>query len=386
MATWSHSSTSRNNNALRGSAGVLHVVHSLGTGGTERLVIDICTRLQTFFRMAVCCLDDAGTRAHELTERKIPVVALGRRPGFQPMLGYRIANVAAHHAVTIIHCHHYSPFVYGRIATLFGSQLKLVFTEHGRLSDDPPSLKRRLVNPLLSRLPGSLHSVSHALRDSMVAEGFSGRRIHVIPNGIDVGPRPTQAERQAVRRELGIGPAAIVIGSVARLDPVKDLETLLNAFAELRTSCRNAIVVIIGDGAERGRLEAAAHRLGVGDGVRFLGARDDIRRLLPAFDVYVNSSISEGISLTILEAMAAELPLVATQVGGTPEIVTDGLTGLLVPPRRPAALTAALRALCTDPARRERLAATAREHLEQRFTLDRMIGQYARIYDGLAES
>ena len=150
---------------------VVQVVLSLDTGGTERLVVDICTRLQRRFEMAVCCLDTPGALARDLADKGIEVVAFHRRSGFRPSLGYRIAKVAERVGADIIHCHQYSPFVYGSIAALLRPQLKLVFTEHGRLSDGPPSLKRRFVNPLLGRLPGSLHSVSRALRESMVAEG-----------------------------------------------------------------------------------------------------------------------------------------------------------------------------------------------------------------------
>src|SRR2546425_505366 len=157
--------------------GVLHVVLSLGAGGTERLVIEVCSRLQSRFRMGVCCLDEPGLRARELTDRGIPVATLNRTPGFHPSLGRGIGKIARRHRADVLHCHHYSPFVYGRIATVLSPRLRLVFTEHGRLSDGPPSRKRQLVNPLLGRLPGLLYAVSDALRASMMAEGFPGRRI-----------------------------------------------------------------------------------------------------------------------------------------------------------------------------------------------------------------
>jgi L-malate glycosyltransferase len=363
---------------------VLQVVHSLGTGGTERLVIDIATRLRLRHPMAVCCLDEAGSRAHELVDRGVTVTTIGREPGFHPSLAYRIAQAARLHRADIIHCHHYSPFVYGRLATAFAPNTKLVFTEHGRLSDGPPSRKRRLVNPLLARLPATIVSVSSALRQSMIEEGFPGDRVRVIHNGIEPRMRPSPQHRVAARKSLELAADAVVVGTVARLDPVKDLDTLLRGFGALWTEDRRARLFVVGDGADRYRLEAAARMSDFADAVRFLGNRTDVRRLLPAFDVYANSSISEGISLTILEAMATGLPVVATAVGGTPEIIDDGRTGVLVPARQPAAIGGALIALVASRERRHALGAAARLAIKTKFTLDGMVAEYERIYCEMA--
>lgn len=362
---------------------VLQVVLSLGTGGTERLVIDIASRLRSRFRMAVCCLDEAGACAHDLTERGITVTALGREPGFRPSLACRIAELARRHQAAIIHCHHYSPFVYGRLATLLSPRTKLMFTEHGRLSDGPPSTKRRLVNPLLSRLPASIFSVSESLRESMIAEGFPAD-VRVIHNGIDPGPRPTAADRRAARLTIGVPQDALVVGTVARLDPVKDLGTAIRGFADLRAMNARAVLMIAGDGDEREHLQGVARECGLAEAVRFLGNRTDVRRLLPACDIYVNSSISEGVSLTILEAMAAGLPVVATAVGGTPEVVVDRQTGILVGARQPAEIASALLALAASPERRQALGDAARLSIETRFTIDGMVEQYEREYRRLA--
>jgi glycosyltransferase involved in cell wall biosynthesis len=179
---------------------------------------------------------------------------------------------------------------------------------------------------------------------------------------------------------LLIPPDALVFGTAARLDPVKGLGTLIDAFAKVRSEVSGARLLIVGDGPERDELvgRAAAHDLG--DAVLFAGYRVNARGLLPACDVYVNSSVSEGLSLTILEAMAAELPVVATAVGGTPEVVSDGENGLLVLARDPDSLSRAMLTLARDERQRLRLAANGRAIVEARFTLDRMIDDYARAY------
>jgi len=366
------------------AASVLQVVLTLGTGGTERLVVQLCQRLRDRFRLAVCTLDEPGAWAAELEASGIEIIPLDRGPGFRPELGWRIARAARIRGAKVIHSHHYSPFVYGLIATLVHPDLRLVFTEHGRLSDGPPSPKRKIVNPVLGRLRGEHFAVSQALKESMAAEGFPSSRITVVPNGIDPGRVPTAEDRQGARRELGIETDTFVVGTVARLDPVKDLGTLIEAFARLRVARPRSLLVIVGDGPERCRLEGVVRQHDVASSVRLVGQRNDARTLLGAFDVYVNSSTSEGVSLSILEAMAAQLPVVATRVGGTPEVILDGSTGMLVPARSADALAHALTVLAAEAPQRTVLGESARLSVEQRFTIDRMVDHYARVYARLA--
>lgn len=363
---------------------ILQVVLSLGPGGTEHLVIELCRRLRPQFDVAVCCLDDAGAWASKLLDRRIEVIALGRRTGFRPDIGGRIAGLATEWGADVLHCHHYSPFVYGRIAALLNRRVKLLYTEHGRLSDAPPPWKRRLINPILARFDGPIVAVSHDLRDYMISARFPAKRVNVIHNGIAAGSAPSPIQRGIARRQLGIGDDTFAIATVARLDPVKDLHTMLDAFALVRRDISNARLFLVGDGPERDWLTARAARPDLAGSVTFAGYRSDVQTFLTAADLYVNSSISEGISLTILEAMAAALPVVATEVGGTPEIV-DGATGVLVPSRDPARLASAIIGLGIDHRRRERLAAAARRRVEAQFTIERMIDQYARTYRRLLD-
>lgn len=358
---------------------VMQLVLSLSPGGTERLVIEICRHLADRVESTVCCLDQPGAWAPEVEELGVPVLSLGRAPGFHPELAWRLSRILAERRIDVVHCHHYSPYVYGLLATLLHPRIRLVFTEHGRLSDDEPSRKRRLVNPVLGRWPGRLCAVSADLRTHMVAEGFPPRRVQVLHNGIDPAHRPGPSERASARAQLGVPPDAFVVGTVGRLDPVKNLQTLVEAHALLLESLPAAHLVILGDGSERGALEAHAKALGIGESVSFAGHRADVRALLPAFDVYVNCSIYEGVSLTILEAMAATLPVVATRVGGTPEVVIDGETGCLTP-SHPRSLAAAVLSLARNPARRHGMGEAGRWRVKRHFSLTRMVEQYADAY------
>jgi glycosyltransferase involved in cell wall biosynthesis len=282
--------------------------------------------------------------------------------------------------VDVVHCHHYSSFVYGQLSASLWSGPPVVFTEHGRLSDAAPSRKRRLVNPIIGWLPSAVYAVSEDLRRHMVAEGFPQSQVHVVHNGIDPGPQVSGTERRAARAALGLPEDALVVGTVGRLDPVKDFETLIRGFAECADRLPRARLVIVGEGPERASLEAVARDSGLDGLVVFTGHRQDVRALLPAFDLFVNSSIHEGISLTILEAMAARVPVIATSVGGNPEIVTAD-TGVLVPARSPESIARALLELAGDETVRSRMSKAGRARVERSFSAERMFRHYLQSYE-----
>jgi glycosyltransferase involved in cell wall biosynthesis len=359
---------------------VAQLVLTLCPGGAERLALELSRRLADRFGMTIICLEEPGALAETLDGSGISVIAVRRRQGFRPSLARTIAGLTRAHGIDVLHCQQYSPYVYGSLARLLRPSLRVIYTEHGRLGDDPPSLKRKAINPLLAPLTSAIYAVSQDLRRHMLAEGFPASRVSVITNGIDVGDAPTAIERRKARARLRLPQDALVFGTAARLDPVKGLGTLIDAFARVRSEVSDARLLILGDGPERAELVGRAAAQNVGEAVLFAGYRADARALLPACDVYVNSSVSEGISLTILEAMAAELPVVATAVGGTPEVVSDGENGVLTAARDLEGLARAMLALARDERRRRHLAANGRALVEARFTLDRMIDDYAQAY------
>jgi len=214
----------------------------------------------------------------------------------------------------------------------------------------------------------------------MLGEGFQSSRVGVIHNGIDPGRPATVADRNHGRRSLGLRTDAFVFGTVARLDPVKDLETMLNAFSRCLEQLGDCTLVVVGDGPERGRLGKLALALGVQKRVVFLGHRDDVRTLLPGFDLYLNSSITEGISITLLEAMSAGVPVIASRVGGTPEIIDTTDLGLLFQSRSSVELSDAMLRLGTDPEFRNRLSRDGRRRVCEHFALSSMARRYVDVY------
>jgi glycosyltransferase involved in cell wall biosynthesis len=357
---------------------VLHIVLSLDPGGTERLVVALAERLGAA-TTAICCLDTVGTWGEQLRRSGFAVTALNRQRGFRPALGYRIGRLAREHRADVIHCHHYSPFVYAALSRLFYRMPRLIFTEHGRLADVPPSRKRRLANSVLARVPDAVFTVSEDLKQHLVREGFRARDVRVLHNGIDAGPMAGAAQRATARSLLGARDDTCLVVTVARLDPVKDLTTMVEAFARVHAVRPHARLAIIGDGPERGVLEGLITSHNLSRSVMLLGHRNDARQLLAGADIYVNSSTFEGISLTILEAMAASLPIVATRVGGNPEIIEGA--GVLVPARDAEALAKEVLALIDAAVRRTKLGAIARSRVQRDFSLDHMVQQYLTVYE-----
>ncbi|NKC12975.1 MAG: glycosyltransferase [Gammaproteobacteria bacterium] len=359
---------------------LVQVVLSLGAGGTERLVIEMCERLHHDTQIEVVCLDAAGEWAYRVATLGIRVTVLERRPGFQWRLAAGIRRIAKTLPAPVIHCHHYTPFIYGCLAGLTLPGSKIVYTEHGRYSDGSPSMKRRLANQFFGRTPGRFFAVSHDLRRHLISEGLPAARLEVNHNGIDPGPTPQASARADARANLGLAGDDWTIGTVARLDPVKNLGLLVQAAAHLYQQIPTLKLVFIGDGPDRVMLERACAQAGIAARTVFTGQRDDARALLAGLDTYVNCSVIEGISVTLLEALAAGLAVVATQVGGTPEILRHEDQGLLIPSRDAQALTAALARIHTDEALRRHLQQAARAHIESAFSIEHMLKRYTDAY------
>jgi glycosyltransferase involved in cell wall biosynthesis len=238
---------------------------------------------------------------------------------------------------------------------------------------------------LLYALPiDAIAAISGGVRDALLQSGVPAARIEVIPSGIDLAPFDAPFDRAAARSALGLAPDDVLAIQVAALAPHKSQTTLLRAAALLRGRAPRLRVWIAGEGALRAALVAEHKALELDDRVRFLGFRDDVVTLLRASDVFVLSSYLEGMGTSILDAMAAGLPVVATRVGGIPEVVTDGETGLLVPPRDPAALAEALARLADDAALRASWGARGRQ-AARAFGADRTAALTRALYRRLLE-
>jgi glycosyltransferase involved in cell wall biosynthesis len=229
-------------------------------------------------------------------------------------------------------------------------------------------------------------AVGEGVRGALIAnEGIKPERIQVVYNGVDVDQFGGDAHvRAEVRRELGLSEGAFALLQVARLDALKDHGTAIRAIAAALPQARNVVLLLAGEGPEEAVIRREIIRLGVGDRVRLLGLRRDVSRLLAAADAFLLTSISEGIPVTLIEAMSARLPIVATRVGGVPEVVIDGVTGRLAASGDATALAAAVVELAAAPDVCQAMGAAGRRRAEMMFTQSQMTAAYAALYEELA--
>ncbi|MEM9790782.1 MAG: glycosyltransferase [Planctomycetota bacterium] len=384
-----------------------HVVHRLAFAGAEVLARDLARRLEPAgLGFVFLCLDEAGPMAGAVREDGFAVVPLHRRPGIDVALPGRIAAAVRQHGVTLLHAHQYTPFFYASLARRFSRRPPILFTEHGRHYPDLRKPKRVFANRYLLGKPDRVTAVGqfvrHALHDN---EGIARGRVDVIHNGIDPdrfdpGAHGTDerqgardAAREAIReaaRDAGkpaydINDDTPIVVQVARFHPVKDHATAVHAFALAHDRHPDARLVLIGDGDERGAVEQAAWDAGVSIHTVFMGVRDDVDQLIPGADVFLLSSLSEGISVTLLEAMAARLPIVATDVGGNAEVVEHGRTGLLAPRQDGRGLADALDRLLADADRRTAMGDAGRARCLSHFHRDRMHRDYEAVYRAMLD-
>jgi glycosyltransferase involved in cell wall biosynthesis len=360
-------------------------LHGLWVGGAEVLAARLARRLRDRFRFLFVCLDELGTLGAELRREGFAVHLLGRKPGLDWRCSLRLAGLLRREGVALVHAHQYTPFFYGMTARLLYRRPPILFTEHGRHFPDHPRRKRMLANRLLLRRRDRVVGVGEAVRRALIDnEGINADRVAVIPNGIDLARFGDHGcDRLAVRREIGVGTDDLVILQVARLDYLKDHATALRALARVAGRRQNARLVLVGEGPELGKIRDLIRDSGLEANVLLLGLRKDVPRLLAAADLFLLTSISEGIPLTLIEAMAAGLPVVSTRVGGVGEVVEEGVTGLLAASGDDEGLADGVLRLAADPVLRQHLGMRGRERARTHFSEDRMLADYLRLYDDL---
>ena len=361
---------------------VLLVTHDLNIGGLQRVVVDIALNLDPArYTVSVCVLREGGAFEKELRDAKIMVHRVPATPGKVDYLAFlKIRQLIKDIAPDIVHTHNSQPFIEGALAGVFAGMPAMVHTDHGRQFPD----KRRYMwmEWLASHVVSDIISVSDDNKASLVKyEHISESKIRVIPNGIDEKKYRIQVDRIAKRADLGLEPDVWpVLGWCGRLSPEKGLIFLIRALRDLSSSYPRLRLLLMGEGVLRNELEAQAEAEGVAPYVRFLGARADVPDVLQVVDVFVLPSLREGLPLVLLEAMAAGVPIVATDVGGNRQAVHEGQNGFLVPSENPAALAQAIRRLIDDETLRTQFSRQARQLFEQHFTIGRMVEQYDRVY------
>ncbi len=354
---------------------VLEVLATLRRAGAERIAVTIAGRLDPArFETRVVSLYDAFPGGFEprLAEAGIPVWHLGKRRGFDPRMWTRLARRMREFRPDIVHTHSYV-MRYALPARALAGTGRIVHTVHNLAGREVDALGRAIHRLAFRRgaLPVAIsETVARSFKD---VYGFAPAA--VIPNGAEI--RCAAAGREAWRRSQGVAPGDLVVMSLARFEPQKNPLGLIESFA--CSLAGEAYLVMAGEGSLLPEARALAERLGIASRVRFTGLCGDVAELLAAGDIFALASLWEGTPVAVIEAMAAGLPVVATAVGGVPELVEDGVTGLLAPPDDTAALARALAALARHP-RRGEMGEAARGRA-RRFDAAAMVDAYAALFE-----
>lgn len=361
---------------------VCHVLHSLQIGGAEMLAKQIAERMSTEYRAIFACLDFCGELGDQLRQAGYKVKVIGRNPGFDYSCAKRLNRFCGENDVRLIHAHQYAPFFYSSVGRFFAKKIPILFTEHGRDYPDFPRRKRILANRVLLQKRDGVVAVSECVRQALISnEGLPAACVEVIRNGVDLSAYdPMRPMQQAVRAELGLDDDHIVFMQVARLNRLKDHPTAIRAVAKVAKIDNRICLLFVGDGEDRAAIEQLVGELGLESHVRLLGARNDVPRLLQAADVFMLSSLSEGIPLTLIEAMASRLPCLATDVGGISEVIENSDCGVLVPASDSDALAEKILDLMTDDRRADAIGTNGHDRVHDCFGQELMLSEYASIY------
>lgn len=355
---------------------ILYVITELDVGGAEKALFELATRLNpAAYEPEVACLSGRGPLAEELGRRGIPVHILGARGWWDLRALWRLRRLARQ--ADIVHSFLYHANMAARLAAV---GTRAIVVASARVAERS-RLGRRRLECLTHRLVDAEVCVSSGVRDFFAAGGFPKAKMSVIPNGVD-------AERfagrdPAFKTRLGIGHDAPLVATIGRLHEQKGMGYFIRAAASIHHSRPGCHFLIVGTGPLEAALRAAARGLHLEGALIFLGQCDDVPALLRAADVFVLASLWEGMPNVVLEAMAAGVPVVATRVEGTADLIEHGETGLLVMPRDVPGLVSAIGRVLDEPALAQRLAAAAQERVRAHFSLDVMVRRHEALYADL---
>ena len=363
---------------------ILHVVRAgSASGGMETGIVNVANALPSNrFRISICALDSRETfseRIHrgDAEYHLLPKTTAGIEWGLIPKLSQLIRRARA----DLVHSHNWGSFLYSVLAAKWAG-VPVVHGEHGKNlgelneSNRPKTWAKQLLGRHIDRLV----TVSQSLAAEWAAYGVPREKIEWIPNGVDTERFRPRVEKRELRRKFGLPEHDFVVGSVGRFDPIKNYDVLIQAFALFAPAFPGSRLAFLADGPLESDLRETAKRLGVMDRISWLGRRSDPQDFLPALDVFVLPSLSEGMSNVVLEAMASGMPVICADLPAHREVFQPGSEGIAVSPCNPRTLSEAITALLCDADRRVSFCAAARARVLAQFDLRHMISRYESLY------
>lgn len=368
---------------------VLHLIDSAGMYGAEKVVLTLLEELRDspFPGILGCiCENDAEPPliAKKAEAAGIPVKYFIMKRGLD-FSGVRdVLNFIQNHGIRLVHSHGYKPNIL--LGVIPGKKFKVISTVHG-WAKQTAGMKGRLYEFLdaiaLKRMDRVI-AVSRAVQGDLIGHGLKARKISLVYNGIKIGIPKSSWDAASTRLKFGLPTDAFIIGAVGRLATVKGHSYLIEAMPSILNEIKTCRLIIAGDGPLRGELETLISKLGLSETVKLVGHVDDINGFMAAIDLFVLPSLSEGLPIALLEAMASEKPVLASSVGGISEVITDSSEGILISPCDPKAISNAVRRLFQDGNQRKTLGHNSKKIVEEKFSSPNMAGQYAAIYFSLA--
>jgi len=360
---------------------VMHILHTLGTAGLQKGVVNLANHLNSMdFEISICCLEESGVFEKRLNPGT-KVFVMNKPPGFDYTLPLRLAKLFRREKTMIVHTHNFGTYLYGAIGAKLAWGPKVVHGEHGSLlqpSEGKP--KDLIIRRYLSYVTDVIHTMSADLKHALVRMTMiNPKKIITILNGVEL-EKFKRAPNPRFRVMLGMQLEDLVIGSTGRIAPVKNFELLIRVIPEVNRAGIYPKVLFVGDGPSLPNLKSLTKEYHLEEQILFLGDRSDVPELLNMMDIFVLPSFSEGLSNSILEAMATGLPVIATDVGGNPELVVHNETGFLFPSEDAATLTKRILELAGDAEKKHRMGALGRKRVEELFTLERMMQNYEQLY------
>jgi len=359
---------------------LLHIIPSMNIGGREKVVLDLAEHIdKSQLDVEIACLGPKGAFYEKFKRLGVNLHFFNKHPGFDIRLFGLLKRFLTSEKYQVVNCHNPGALIYGAVGAMLAGISTVINTEHGYGTEI--SRRKILMETLLRNRITATVAVSKDLKNKLGSHYLANpEKIVTIHNGIPCDTKQPTVDKAVVKRCLGIEPDDYVVGTVGRLEPVKDQKTLLEAFSILHRKKTNTRLMIVGDGKERQNLQRTADRLNLNDSIVFTGERNDVDHLLRGMDVFVLPSLSEGISITLLEAMREEVPVIATSVGGNVEVVEDNTSGFLVLPGSPDTIAERLLLLLSNRKVADSMRKNAKRRLINEFSIVTCAEKYETLY------
>lgn len=360
---------------------IMYLVLDMDIGGLQRVINLLINGLdKERFTPYLCCLDRGGVFYEEIKNESIKTYILNRKPGlFDRKLFVNLYKAIKSNKIDIIHSNN-GCTLYAALAGKLAGVKGIIHTDHGRLVPDRlgAKLEDRFSSILLDKFIGVSDELTEYLNATVKV---NKKKLITVINGVDTKrfKSANVTERNRLREKLLLSPHDKIIGAVCRLDPIKNLEFLIRSMKSITKTLPNCKLLIVGDGASKENLEALTKEIDIEKNVKFIGRCNEVEKILPMIDIYVSTSLSEGTSMTILEAMSCGIPIIASKVGGNIRLV-DSANGILFPLNDEGAFVNGVIELFNQPDTLISMGKNSRKRIENNFSIEHVIRQYEQLY------